>query len=468
MLTSAKPHIDIILDDSLTIVEFNSSLKGVSFEPLEGRHISEVCAEGSKVDAEELFTRISRGSASIESVSGRIELTSKEGSQPYSVHIRNMQLLDGHLLVVAIPMRESESEVLAVAGAKPITRHERRKKRRLRVLAVDDEAGTEKQLGLMLMKMCEKVHTASSAEEAIALSDKHDFDLVFTDIMMPGMSGVEMIRHFREEGKMMPFVLFSADNPKDFIDEGHYLGIIAYLQKPLSLNDLIAVLNKAEFPKCQRRTGLLENDEVARYHDQIMVEGKLECLEKFKAVTSGLFTEDADDESGKKKVKKALDKILRFQNAAYEPSLQTENGKAISDWLDQRNRAMENGNWLSYSVDDWLDKEISIDRSAIFSILESLIDNAEKFSKMDSIYVDVGIDEEKGSAVVIEVMDHGTGMRESLQQEIFEPFFQSSLETEGFGLGLATVMKIVTASGGCINVSSAPKAGARFVVTLPK
>src|SRR6185369_1160301 len=73
-----------------------------------------------------------------------------------------------------------------------------------------------------------------------------------------------------------------------------------------------------------------------------------------------------------------------------------------------------------------------------------------------------------GPQVSIDVVDNGIGMSAELSARIFDPFFTTKRAGEGTGLGLATCNAIVQQARGRIAVTSAPGAGSRFSVLLPR
>lgn len=126
----------------------------------------------------------------------------------------------------------------------------------------------------------------------------------------------------------------------------------------------------------------------------------------------------------------------------------------------------------------WAEKEISFDfalqelemtgsKALLKQVWTNLIDNAIKFSPSNSkIDLSMSI---HGSSFTAAVTDHGFGMDGKTQHFIFDKFYQgdSSHSSEGNGLGLALVKKIVELHHGTITVKSQPLQGSSFMVTLP-
>jgi CheY-like chemotaxis protein len=73
-----------------------------------------------------------------------------------------------------------------------------------------------------------------------------------------------------------------------------------------------------------------------------------------------------------------------------------------------------------------------------------------------------------GKYVSLLVSDTGAGMPPEVRAQIFEPFFTTKGEDRGTGIGLSTVMRIVTSHGGCLRVESEPGQGTTFEVFLPR
>jgi PAS domain S-box-containing protein len=110
---------------------------------------------------------------------------------------------------------------------------------------------------------------------------------------------------------------------------------------------------------------------------------------------------------------------------------------------------------------------IHADRSRIRQVFANLIVNAIKFKvKEKPLRIEVGCQEER-NFYRFHVADNGIGIAPQYHQQIFDPFRKLDPETEGLGMGLALVKKIVEHHGGRVWVESEEGEGAIFCFTLP-
>ena len=118
------------------------------------------------------------------------------------------------------------------------------------VLVVDDEFSMRQFLQILLDREGYGVHTATSGEEALQIMKSHDFDLVLTDLSMPGIDGIELVRHIRsgsqsEHGTDVPVVLVTAYGTTENAVLAMKEGANDYVCKPFNNDELLMVIRKA-------------------------------------------------------------------------------------------------------------------------------------------------------------------------------------------------------------------------------
>jgi len=113
------------------------------------------------------------------------------------------------------------------------------------VLVIDDEALTLRTISRGLREEGFEVFTAVSGEEGVKIFDDEKPDLILLDIVLPGMDGVEVLRHIKAEAAASFVVMMSAYHLVDRAVEAMKLGAYDYLVKPFHLADLVATLRRA-------------------------------------------------------------------------------------------------------------------------------------------------------------------------------------------------------------------------------
>ena len=107
-----------------------------------------------------------------------------------------------------------------------------------KILVVDDEKSMRELLTLMLKREGYRVVSAESAERAGDLIEREAYDLVISDISMPGASGIDLLRRVRESGLDTPVILITAFGSKETAIEALQLGAFDYFEKPFNIEDV--------------------------------------------------------------------------------------------------------------------------------------------------------------------------------------------------------------------------------------
>ena len=115
---------------------------------------------------------------------------------------------------------------------------------RSRILIVDDES----EITSILSDLFSDDHdctTAGSAEQALKLLDQSEYELVISDITMPGMSGLDMIPHIKERSPNTAVVMISGMQTVESAIDALRLGAFDYVMKPFDLRQVEAVVSRA-------------------------------------------------------------------------------------------------------------------------------------------------------------------------------------------------------------------------------
>jgi DNA-binding NtrC family response regulator len=130
---------------------------------------------------------------------------------------------------------------------------------RAKVLVVEDDGDIRKILEMFLAQKGFLVKVADSGAGAIAMLAEEPIDLILSDVRMPGMSGLELLRHLKERDPDIQLVLMSAYSCVKDAVEAIQLGAADYVEKPIDFRRLERVLQAVlEKRRLQHRTRILE------------------------------------------------------------------------------------------------------------------------------------------------------------------------------------------------------------------
>ncbi|NPV38100.1 MAG: response regulator [Brevinematales bacterium] len=106
----------------------------------------------------------------------------------------------------------------------------------LKVLYVEDDSITRMEVAKYLENRVEKLLVASNGQEGLRLYQQDPADVVITDIRMPIMGGLEMVRAIKEFKKPRAVIVTTAYNETDLLIECIDVGVNKFLLKPLVLH----------------------------------------------------------------------------------------------------------------------------------------------------------------------------------------------------------------------------------------
>ena len=135
------------------------------------------------------------------------------------------------------------------------------------ILVVDDEPNLRRVLSAQLERDGYEVHTAEDGEQALGILKDHHIDLVITDLRMPKMDGMELLRRAQKLDAELPVVMITAHGTVDNAVEALKTGAFDYLTKPFDQMEVRTIVAKA------LRTRALAATDASRPFHEIPVEG---------------------------------------------------------------------------------------------------------------------------------------------------------------------------------------------------
>ncbi|MCH2194224.1 response regulator [Kordia sp.] len=165
----------------------------------------------------------------------------------------------------------------------------------MKILAIDDQKLVLIPLESRLQELGYQVLTETNALKGMELYDMFQPDLVIVDMNMPIVSGMEIVQHIRRDRKDdTPIMILSGNTDDEMITKGFDLGVNDYMKKPLSLNEVCAIV--------KRIIGVPKHSAVANT-DTVMIQQRcvgvvIPCYNEAERLLSTEFTDFIDKNSG--------------------------------------------------------------------------------------------------------------------------------------------------------------------------
>ncbi|MGH9336542.1 MAG: sigma-54-dependent transcriptional regulator [Vicinamibacteria bacterium] len=160
-----------------------------------------------------------------------------------------------------------------------------------RILVIDDEESMRQLLEIALGKEGYRLTLAESGRKATELFDKSSYDLVISDIKMPDMSGVDVLRHIKETDPTVPVIMITAYASAETAVEALRLGAYDYLTKPFKLEELKTnIRNALEKVRLKKENESLKRELKQKHGLDSMLGGSPLMLELFEHIKSVAIT----------------------------------------------------------------------------------------------------------------------------------------------------------------------------------
>jgi signal transduction histidine kinase len=357
-------------------------------------------------------------------------------------------------------------------------------------------------LGISLADRGYEVLTASNGEEALDIFRKSQPEIVLTDIKMPGIDGIQLLRKIKEELPESEVIMITGHGDMELAIQSLKHEASDFITKPIHDEALDIALKRAS-DKITVRSQLREYTEnleklVEEKTRKLLEAERLAAVGQtvaglahaIKNITSGLTGGmyvlekgiELDNKSylsqGWQMIKGNMSKIksitLDLLNYAKErePEYQLlDPNLPVRQVLElMRSRAEESGVSLKEDLAPDLPR-VFLDPEGIHRVLLNLVTNAIDACKDVSCANRKGevllrTLRPKGWAVEYQVIDNGCGMDEESRSNVFQRFF-STKGSQGTGLGLMIARKIIDEHKGVIHLVSEKNQGTSFFIRLP-
>jgi two-component system sensor histidine kinase/response regulator len=358
------------------------------------------------------------------------------------------------------------------------------------LLYVEDDPEIRSELQEMFANFFDKIWVAENGEEGLTLFLEKAPDIVITDILMPKMSGIQLVEEILKLNPDQNISVISAHSDADKLIELINLGVYFFILKPVAFGDLIRTLSKqllallgykeSQYQYKQLKEGLKEKKAQLE-----VAEGKIIELYKARESLVGLLSHEL--RTPLNGLQGFFDlirpKIDHDQQIAEHFDLMEKSfqrlekvaNKAIR--LTQLTTMQDPGQWIEFDLGDFfadyiqthsmagdiklINQEtitVHTDPNLLMEVIDNLVENARKYTHNTAIEISYGWED---LHIFIGFRDHGKGIPEKAMEELSVPFKTKRVNThqEGLGMGLSISKTIMRILDGELVLSNHPEGG---------
>ena len=113
------------------------------------------------------------------------------------------------------------------------------------ILAVDDEENIRNLIKYTFDENYYDVKTAENGKVALTILENNHIDVIITDLLMPSMTGISLIREMKKRNSKIPIIIITAYGATDMVKEIITEGVFRLIEKPLDFDVLIPIVEAA-------------------------------------------------------------------------------------------------------------------------------------------------------------------------------------------------------------------------------
>ncbi len=122
------------------------------------------------------------------------------------------------------------------------------------ILYVEDEVSVQNQTKLILNDFVGEILVANDGNEGLKLALERDIDLIITDIIMPNLNGIEMLKKLKNEhNKNIPSIITTAYTDTEYLIDAIKLKVDGFIMKPINIRELINTIYNIMLPILQEK-----------------------------------------------------------------------------------------------------------------------------------------------------------------------------------------------------------------------
>lgn len=360
---------------------------------------------------------------------------------------------------------------------------------KFRILLIDDEEVIRDSCTHILSKGDYAIQTAGDGNAGLRMMEEFKPDVVFVDLKMPGISGMEVLERINSLDKTIVTIVITGYATINSAVEAMKKGAYDFLPKPFGADEIRLITRRA----IEKRTLLLDaialrrEKEIIRENFTSIVSHELKSplltvQQNLYVILDGMLGElNPELKNVLARMRSRIDSMLRLINTWVEMTSvdvtrlresfkPVDIPSVISKALEMLQAQVMRDNVAVVMQGPVSVAPIDGDEGTLLEVFMNIIGNALKYSeKGGSVVVTI---EDKNDELRVSVSDKGAGIEKEDIPFIFDDFYRGKLQSKsgdvGCGLGLAISRRIIKAHNGSIAVESERGKGSTFTVILAK